>query len=150
MREEFQAEALTCNLGVFLRFLDVAARQNGQITSVAAIARDAQVARQTVQGYFDILVDTLLGFWLSAWKLRGATKQLAHPKFSVVDAGMVRAFQGRVRLSVEEAERGFLLETFLLHELRAYLAYRSLYDGLAFWSSADGVEADVVLETAQG
>lgn len=45
------------------------------------ISRDAAVGRTTVQNYFDVLVDTLLGFWLHAFKLKRATKLVAHPKF---------------------------------------------------------------------
>ena len=45
----------------FLRFIEIAARQNGQLANASAIARDTGVARRTVQGYFAILVDILLG-----------------------------------------------------------------------------------------
>ena len=62
LKEEIREEALTRNFGSFARFLEIAARQNGQLTNTAAIARDAGVARQTVQGYFDILIDTLIGY----------------------------------------------------------------------------------------
>ncbi len=70
LKEEIREEALTRNFGNFARFLEIAARQNGQLTNTAAIARDAGVARQTVQGYFDILIDTLIGYWLEPWKLK--------------------------------------------------------------------------------
>jgi predicted AAA+ superfamily ATPase len=81
LKEEIKSEALTRNLGGFVRFLEIAARQNAQVTNVSNIARDAQVARQTVQGYFEILIDTLMGFWLPAWRLKSATKQVLHSKF---------------------------------------------------------------------
>ena len=64
LKEEIREEALTRNFGNFARFLEIAARQNGQLTNTTAIARDAGMARQTVQGYFDILIDTLIGYWL--------------------------------------------------------------------------------------
>ena len=64
LREEIQQEALVRRLDSFARFLQVAALMNGQIANVAGIARDAGVARPTVQGYFDTLSDTLIGFWL--------------------------------------------------------------------------------------
>lgn len=43
--------------------------------------RIAPVSRQSVQNWFDVLVDTLLGSWLPAWKLSRATKQLGYPLF---------------------------------------------------------------------
>jgi predicted AAA+ superfamily ATPase len=73
IREEIQQEALIRNLESFARFLEVAALMNGQIVNVAGISRDAAVARPTVQGYFATLVDTLIGFWLPAWRKRSST-----------------------------------------------------------------------------
>src|SRR5262245_14926260 len=51
--QEIRLEALVKRLDSFIRFLEVAALANGQVTNVAGIARDAAVARPTVQGYFD-------------------------------------------------------------------------------------------------
>ena len=70
LAEEIRAEALVRNLLSFTRFLEVAATMNGQVTNVSSIARDAGVARPTVQGYFDVLVDTLLATWLPALRAR--------------------------------------------------------------------------------
>lgn len=150
LQEEIKAEALTRNIGSFSRFLEIAARQNGQITNVAGIARDAQVARQTVHGYFDILVDTLIGYWLYPWKLKRATKQTAHPKFYFFDAGVARALSGRLPYPPFQEELGSLLETFILHEVRAYLSYSKLYYPIHYWSSHYGVEVDLFCETKEG
>jgi predicted AAA+ superfamily ATPase len=150
VKEEVQAEALTRNIGGFARFLEVAARQNGQVTNASNIARDAQVARQTVQGYFDVLVDTLLGEWLPAWKLKRATKLVAHPKFHFFDAGVARALSERLAYPPTAEEQGFLFETYLLAELRAYLSYSGLGYVPHYFRTHDAVEVDVVLETARG
>lgn len=150
LREEVQAEALTRNIGGFGRFLEVAARQNGQVTNTANIARDAQVARQTVQGYFEVLADTLLGFWMPAWKLKRATKLVVHPKFYFFDAGVARALSGRLAYEPTPEEHGTLFETWLLHELRAYLSYAELSYRLSYFRTHDGVEVDVLLETRAG
>lgn len=150
LAEEIKAEALTRNFGGFNRFLEVAARQNGQITNVASIARDAQVSRQTVQGYFDVLVDTLIGCWLWPWKLKRATKQVAHPKFYFFDPGVARALSGRLPYPPAPEEKGPLLETLLLGEIRAYLKYTKINYPVYFWSSPDRVEVDVICETVKG
>ena len=127
LKQEIQAEALVRQIGAFARFLEVAARMNGQTVNIAAIARDAGVARQTVQGYFQILVDTLVGYWLPAWKLKRAVKQIAHPKFYLFDTGVARQVAGFGHLPIHPEEAGFLLETYLLHEVRAFLHYRGLH-----------------------
>ncbi|MER2562782.1 MAG: AAA family ATPase [Myxococcaceae bacterium] len=150
VREEVQAEALTRNIGGFSRFLEVAARQNGQVTNVSNIARDAQVARPTVQGFFDVLVDTLLGFWLPAWKLKPGTKVVAHPKFFFFDAGVARTLTRRLSYPPTPEEFGTLFETMLLHELRAFLSYSQLNYPLSYFRTHDDVEADIVLETQKG
>lgn len=126
LQEEIRAEALTRTLGGFARFLEIAARQNAQVTNVAGIARDAGVSRQSVQNWFDILVDTLLGSWLPAWKLKRATKQTAHPKFDLFDSGVARALSGRLPYPPLPEERGALLETLIHKELSDYLEYSGL------------------------
>lgn len=150
LQEEVRAEALTRNIGGFSRFLEIAARQNGQVTNVSSLARDAEVSRQTVQNYFGILEDTLLGFWLRPWKLKSATKQVAHPKFYLFDCGVARALAGRIASPPSHEERGPLMETWILNEVRAYLGYRKLRYPLSYWRTHDGSEVDLFLETREG
>ncbi|MCI5149009.1 MAG: ATP-binding protein [Candidatus Electrothrix sp. MAN1_4] len=150
LKEEIREEALTRNFGNFARFLEIAARQNGQLTNATAIARDAGVARQTVQGYFEILIDTLIGFWLQPWKLKRTTKQVSHPKFYFFDSGVVRALSGRLPYPATPEESGPLLECFIINEIRAYLHYTELDYPLFFWRSPNGVEVDILLETSRG
>jgi uncharacterized protein len=144
LREEIQQEALVKRLDSFARFLQVAALMNGQIVNVAGIARDAAVARPTVQGYFETLTDTLIGFWLPAWQRRAKVKEVASPKFYLFDPGVVRALGGRLREPLDGSERGFLLETWVLHELRAYLAFQNLGGELRYWRTPAGSEVDFV------
>ena len=91
--------------------MEVAALANAQVTNVSKLSRAAAVARPTVQGYFDTLVDTLIGVWLPAWRPRARVKEVGHPKFYFFDTGDVRALAGRLREPLERAERGPLLET---------------------------------------
>jgi predicted AAA+ superfamily ATPase len=150
LREEVQAEALVRQIGPFHRFLEVAARMNGQTVNVAGIARDAGIARQTANDFFQILIDTLLATWLVAWKLKRAVKQVAHPKFYLFDTGVARHLGGTAHLHLHPEERGALLETFLLHELRAYLHYSDLEYPIAYWQPHGGAEVDFVVETRDG
>ena len=148
--QEIRSEALTRNFAGFARFLEVAARQNGQTTNVSAVARDAGVARTTVQNHFDLLVDTLIGFWLPPWKLKTANKQVSHSKFYLFDCGVARALSERLPYPVGDEERGSLLETLILGEMRAHLAYKGLRYPLHFWRNHNGAEVDVIAETTTG
>jgi predicted AAA+ superfamily ATPase len=144
LREEVQQEALVRRLDSFARFLQVSALMNGQIVNVSGIARDAAVARPTVQGYFDVLTDTLIGFWLPAWRRRAKVKEVASPKFYLFDTGVARALAGRLREPLDRAERGFLLETWVLHELRAAQSVRNVGGDLCYWRTPSGSEVDFV------
>jgi predicted AAA+ superfamily ATPase len=144
IREEIQQEALVRNLDSFARFLEIAALMNGQIANVAALARDAAVARPTVQGYFATLVDTLIGFWLPAWRKRIKVKEVASPKFYLFDPGVARALAGRSREPLDGSERGFLLETWILHELRAAMSLHDTGGQLCYWRTPNGSEVDFI------
>lgn len=149
IREEIQQEALVRSLDSFARFLEVATLMNGQIVNVAGLARDAAVARPTVQGYFEVLVDTLIGFWLPAWQRRAKVKEVASPKFYLFDPGVARALAGRAREPLEGMERGFLLETWVLHELRAAMAFHNIGGQLHYWRTPHGSEVDFIWTRAQ-
>ncbi len=144
LTQEIRAEALVRSLESFARFLEVAALANAQVTSVASLARDAAVARPTVQGYFEVLTDTLVGSWLPAWRPRAKVKEVAHPKFYLFDCGVVRALARRLREPLEAAERGALLETLVLHELRAQIAYSACGGELSYYRTPSGSEVDFI------
>ena len=150
LMQEVHAEALTRNLGAFARFLEVAARQNAQLTNATSIARDVGVSRRTVENHFDILADTLLGSWLPAYKLKQGTKQVRQSKFYFFDCGVARALSGRLPYPPAQEELGPQVETFVLTELRAFLAYSSLGYAPHFWRDYSGAEVDFLCETAQG
>ena len=144
LAQEIRAEALVRSLEAFTRFLEIAALANAQVTNTAALARDAAVARPTIQGYFEVLNDTLLGHWLPAWRPRAKVKEVQHPKFYLFDPGVVRALSRRLREPLEAAERGMLLETLVFHELRAQIAYSDCGGELSYYRTPSGTEVDFV------
>jgi predicted AAA+ superfamily ATPase len=144
LREEIQQEALTKDFGAFSRFLEVAAISNGQVVNVASTARDAGVSRMTVARYYQVLVDTLIGFWLPAWQSKARIKEVRHPKFYLFDPGVARALLGRIREPLESAERGVLLETLVLHELRAAMSVHNAGGDLSYWRTPAGREVDFI------
>ena len=144
LTQEVRAEALAKRLDAFVRFLEVASIANGQVTNIASIARDAAVARPTVQGYFEVLVDTLIGVWLPSWRPRAKIKETAHPKFYFFDTGVVRALGRRLGTPLDSTERGPLLETWVLHELRAFMDHSACGGELGYWRTPSGSEVDFV------
>jgi predicted AAA+ superfamily ATPase len=57
---------------------------------------------------------------------------------------VVRALAGRLREPIEAAERGFQLETWVLHELRAAMALQNLGGQLHYWRTPSGSEVDFI------
>jgi predicted AAA+ superfamily ATPase len=147
LAQEIQAEAAVRRLPSFVRFLPVAALLHGQVLNVSSLARDAGVARATVQAYLDILHQTLLTFQLEAYRPRLRVKEVAHPKLYWADAGLVRAFKRQLG-PVQAEERGALFEGWVAQTLRAMDDYVGLFDEWFYWSahgSTDTIEVDFVL-----
>jgi predicted AAA+ superfamily ATPase len=144
IREEIQQEALVKDLGSFGRFLKIAAVMNGQVVNVAGIARDAGVARSTVQRYFETLVDTLVGIWVPGWRPRSKVREANRAKFYFFDTGVVRVLSNRLREPVADFEKGPLLETLILHELRSAMMYLGTGGEIAYWRTPAGVEIDFI------
>ncbi len=144
LQQEIQQEALVKDLASFDRFLQIAASANAQVVNTASTARDAGVARPTVQRYFAVLIDTLIGIWLPAWNPKLRAKEVGKPKFYFFDPGVVRALRSFLRDPVHPDERGSLLETLTLGELRAYIEYAGVGGKLSFWRTASGREIDFI------
>ena len=142
LREEIRAEALVRNLPGFVRFLPIAALFHGQTVNVAGIARDAGVARMTVDGYLEILEDTLLVHRLPGFEARLRVRERRHPKLYWVDPGLVRAVK-RQRGPVSAEEKGPLFEGFVLHLLRAHGEEEKLFDELTYWAPAQAMRTEV-------
>ena len=144
LRQEIQQEALVKNLGSFHRFLKIAALMHGQVVNQAAISRNAAVARTTVQRFFETLVDTLVGYLLPAWQAKAKVREFGKPKFYFFDPGVVRAIRDVVDEPLAEADTGALLEGFILHELRAAVAYQGLGGEIFYWSTPGSKEIDFI------
>ncbi len=146
LREEIQAEALVRNLSGFARFLPIAALFHGQVINVAGLSRDAGVARTTVSGYLEILVDTHLITVLPAYEARLRVKERKHPKLYWADPGIVRAMKRSFHEPIAE-ERGPLLEGWVAELLKAHNAYAPFYDELFYWAPSQGsLEVDFVVK----
>ena len=144
LEQEIRQEALVRSLESFHRFLRVAAAYHGQILNVSAIARDAGVARPSVNGYFDVLYETLVATNVTACTPRFKVKEISHPKFYFFDAGVVRAISGMLRDPLDSAEKGPLLESWVLHELRAAMSYGNHGGEISYWSVQGGGEIDFI------
>lgn len=144
LREEIKEETIVRNVESFARFFQVASLTHGQVTNLSSIARDASVPRASITVYYEILVDTLVGAYLPAWKPKKRIKEVGHPKFYFFDIGVVRSLQGKLRDALSEVEMGLFLETYLWHELRAYSSYQNKGGDLFYWRTPQQLEVDFI------
>ena len=146
LTEEIAAEGLARNLPRFARFLQTAATTNAQMINYSNVARDAQVPRQTVVQWYDVLRDTLIAFELPAWPRTVRRKAIEAAKFYFFDTGIVRALRRLPPVSEASADFGEFFEHYVLLELRAWIDYRKPRTPLAWWRSRSGYEVDFVLD----
>ena len=144
LKEEIAAEAIVRNMPAFSRFLTVAGLCNGKMINYTNIASDAQVPRSTVQEYFQILRDTLLGDDLPAWRKSVKRKPVSTSKFFFFDIGVARFLQGRRGLKMRSPEFGEAFEAYIHHEIKTYCDYKGACD-LCYWRSTSGFEVDFVI-----
>lgn len=148
LKEEIQAEGVARQIESFSRFLEVAALSNGELLNFAQIASDAAVPSRTVQNYYRILEDTLLGYQLPPFRKTPTRKAVATPKFYFFDVGVAHALVGREDVRPRTSEYGRALEHLIFLELRAYLDYTRSRTALTFWRTHTKHEVDFLVGDA--
>ncbi len=146
LTEEVFAEGLTRNAPAFSRFFEALSFSHGELVNCSNIARDCGVSSKTVREYFQILVDTLLGFFVEPFRRRRSRAVLTRtPKFYLFDIGVAGQLTRRRPevLAGKDFERA--LEHFILMELVAYRSYREREFPIRFWRTKTGLECDFVL-----
>lgn len=146
LKQEIQQEALTRNLDQFMRFLKVSSITNAQITNWSNVARDTGIARSTVIGYYEILIDTLLGWVLPAYQAKAKIKEVSHPKFYWFDTGVVRVLQNVIQEPLDQTEKGILFETLVCNEVRALNSILGIGAELYYWRTESGNEVDLIIK----
>ena len=146
LKEEVLAEGLSRNLPAFTTFLAAAALSDGELVSFATIARECGVSAPAVKGWFEVLVDTLLGDFLPAFTRRPKRRVIGAPKFYFADVGVVNHLAKRGRMEPGSALFGKAFESWVRHELRAYSSYRERFFDLSYWRLASGIEVDFVVD----
>lgn len=147
IQEEIKAEGIVRQVPPFLRFLAVAGLLNGQIVNASNVAREAAVPRVSVDAYFEILIDTLLGHVLPAWQPGLKVRERARPKFYWFDPGVARFAAGLGSEPVDRTWQAFALETLIFHELRVFNEITAKRHPLAYYHTAGHAEIDFVIET---
>jgi predicted AAA+ superfamily ATPase len=113
--------------------------------SFSAIGQECAVSYHTVQEYFQILIDTLLGSWLIPFRKRPKRRVVGSPKFYFFDVGVVNFLAKRHEIEPGSELFGKAFENWVFHELSAYNSYSSSYADLSFWRLTSGIEVDFIV-----
>lgn len=150
LKEEILEEGLTRNMPAFARFMDALGFSQGELVNYANIARDCGVDAKTVKGYYEILVDTLLGNFIYPFQTRSGRDQITKtPKFYLFDVGVAGYLARRSISEARGPDFGRALEHFILMELLAYRSYSEKDFAISFWRTKTGYEVDFILGDAQ-
>ncbi|MDF1759411.1 MAG: AAA family ATPase [Coxiellaceae bacterium] len=150
LTQEIKEEGLVRNLPQFARFLDSLAFTNGEMVKYSNIARDCGVDAKTVQNYFEILVDTLLGYYVMPYAKRVSRDIIRQtPKFYLFDVGVANYLAKKQINQLKGPDAGKSLEQFILMELTAYKGLREKRFDICYWRTKTGLEVDFVLNAGE-
>lgn len=145
LNEEIREEALSRNLRTFSRFLEVAAISNGEMIVYKNIAQDCGIDYRTVKDYFEILVDTLTGYFIQGFTSTVKRRAIQTPKFYFFDVGIVNYLLNKKNLLPGSESFGHSFEHFIIQELIAYLGYTQSSENLTYWRTSSGYEVDAII-----
>lgn len=150
LREEVMQEGLTRRLDSFSRALEVASFSQGSVLNISSVAREAQVSRKAMEGYFTIMEDLLLATKVPVFTKRAKRKLINHSKFYFFDVGIYRTLRPMGPFDRPEEVEGAALETLLYEHLRGINDYLRLNYSIYFWRTQSQHEVDFVLYGEKG
>jgi len=145
LRDEIVAEARIRNVGLFSRFLEVAALTNGEMVNYTNIATDCGVSAGTVKDYFQILEDPLIDRYLPSFQKRPKRRVITAPKFYLFDVGIANYLLHRGKIVPGSELFGKAFEHFIYQEIYAHSRYSAKEYPIYFWRTASQLEIDFVL-----
>ncbi|MBI2082460.1 MAG: ATP-binding protein [Deltaproteobacteria bacterium] len=148
LKEEIWAEHLIRQLEPFRRFLEIAAQTSGQIVNYSNVARDVGVETPTVQSYFSILEDTLVGVLLEPFHYSVRKRQRHNPKFYLFDLGVRRAMERTLESSLTPGSYayGLAFEHFVILEAYRLNSYHRKDFRFFYLRTKDDSEIDLIVE----
>jgi predicted AAA+ superfamily ATPase len=148
LKEEILQEQLVRELRPFQRFLNIAAQSSGEVVNYRRIAQDIGASPPTVEGYFQILEDTMLGFRLPGYHPSARKQERLAPKFYLFDTGITRALMRQLSSPPlpSTSQYGKLFEQFLILEIIRLSSYQRRDDAFFYYQTHGGLEVDLVID----
>lgn len=148
LKEEIAAEQVVRKLDPFRKFLQIAAQTSGQIINYSNIAKDTGISVKTVQSYYQILEDTLIGTFLPTFHESVRKKQFESPKFYLFDNGVRNALSHTLNIGLAPSTYayGVAFEHLIVQEIIKLQSYKNADYELSYLKTYDDAEIDLVIE----
>ncbi len=147
IEKEIQQEQWVRKIQPFRKFLQIAAQMNSKIINKSNIAKQVGVESSTIESYYEILEDTLLGFRLPGYETSIRKQVRLAEKFYFIDTGIVRALDKTLSVPMVEhtSYHGGLFETFIAMEFKKFIEYHRLDWSMSYLGTKEGAEIDLVI-----
>ncbi|HBE04578.1 MAG: hypothetical protein A2096_14220 [Spirochaetes bacterium GWF1_41_5] len=145
LQQEVRQEGIVRNLSAFTRFLEAMSYSHAEILNLANISRECQVKRSTLDSYYEILEDLLLGFSIRSFKKNNRKSTVESSKFYFFDSGVFKALRPAGPLDDPDHAEGSALEGLVAQHLRAWAQYMDQGSEIYFWRTRAGNEVDFII-----
>ena len=148
LKEEIKEEQIVRQIEPFARFLESAAQANTTIIQYSNIANAAQVDQKAVARYFEILEDTLIGYFLEPYSLSTRERTVAKAKFYFFDLGVCRALSRSLDIAISPGTYawGKAFEHFFISEVLKLNSYYRTNLRFSYLRTKDDAEIDLIVE----
>lgn len=148
LKEEVLQEQLIRKIHPFKNFLEIAAQLNGQTINYSKFARETGSDHKTIQNYFSILEDTLLGFSLPSYHRSVRKQQQQAPKFYLFDPGVKKALEETLTIPLKSKTFAFgqAFEHFILLECFKLNHYFRKTCKFSYFKTKSGLEIDLIIQ----
>ena len=140
------------DLVTFQRFVELCAGRTSQLVNYSSLATDAGVSQPTAKAWLSILEASFIVFRLPPWSGNLRKRLVKMPKMHFYDTGLACWLLG-VR-SPDQLRthplRGPLFESWVVTEVVKHRMNAGERGGLSFYRDQHGLEADLLVETANG
>ncbi len=151
LKEEILQEQLLRSGTSFRNFLEITAQENGKCINFSNIARDVGVDVKTIQNYFQILEDTLVGYLIPAFSHSSRKSVAKRPKFYIFDIGIKRSLEGTLGQVIRPgtSNYGYAFEHFIMLECIRLNSYALNPFKISHFQTNSGGEIDLILSNQQ-
>ncbi len=148
LKEEVLQEQLIRKIQPFRNFLKIMAQLNGQTINYSKFARETNSDHKTIQNYFSILEDTLIGFFLPAYHRSVRKQQQKAPKFYLFDLGVKKALENNLVSALRPRTFAFgqAFEHFVILECFKLNHYFRRSYNFSYLKTKDGLEIDLIIQ----